>query len=78
VKLNRPAGMAVLKGIVTLFDLSPNAPKKEVLLNRIRDSPHVTKISDTPFECQRAKTNVSGRVKIPTWILLTPEKIHQK
>jgi hypothetical protein len=67
--------MAVLKGIATLFSLLPNAPKKEVLFNRIRDSPHVIKISDTAFEYRRAKTNVSGRVKIPTWILPTSEEV---
>jgi hypothetical protein len=67
--------MAVLKGIAMLFSLSPHAPKKEVLFNCIRDSPHVTKISDTAFEDQQAKTNVSGGVKIPTWILLTPEEV---
>ncbi len=35
----------------------------------------MTKISDTTFEYQQAKTNVSGGVKIPTWILLTPEEV---
>ncbi len=75
VVLNRLTGVAVLKGIATLFSLSTNAPKKEVLFNHISDSPHVTKISDTPFEYRQAKTNVSGGVKIPTWILLTPEKV---
>jgi hypothetical protein len=73
VELIRLTGVAILKEIVTLFSLSTNAPKKEVYLNCIRDSSHVTKISDTAFEYWQVKTNVSGRVKIPTWILLTPE-----
>ncbi len=75
MELNRSTGVAVLKGIATLFSLSTNAPKKEVLFNRIRDSPHVTKVSDTVFEYRQAKTNVSGGVKIPIWILLIPEEV---
>ncbi len=55
VELNRSTGMAVLKGIATLFSLLPNAPKKEVLFKCICDSPHLTKISDTAFEYQQAK-----------------------
>jgi hypothetical protein len=67
--------MAVLKGIVAVFNLSPNAPKKEVLFNCICDSPRVTKISRTESEYQRVKTNVSSWVKIKTWILLTPKEV---
>jgi hypothetical protein len=67
--------MTVLKGIATLFSQSPNALKKELLFNCIQDSPHVTNISDTAFKYRQAKTNVSGRVKIPTWILLIPEEV---
>jgi hypothetical protein len=75
VELNRSTGVAVLKGIAMLFNLLPNAPKKEVLFNCIIDSSHMTKISDTPFTHHQVKTNESGRVKIPTWILLTPNKV---
>ncbi len=75
VELNRLTGVAVLKGVAALLNLLPNAPKKEVLFNCICDSPHVTKISDTESEYQRAKTNVSGRKKIPTWILLTHKEV---
>jgi hypothetical protein len=69
--------VSALKDIVALFNLASSAPKREVLFNCIRDSPHVTKVSDTEFEYPRPKTataTVSG-VKIPTWILLTPEEV---
>ncbi len=47
-----------------------------MLFNRIRDFPHVTKISKNEFEYRRPKTGASaGGKKIPTWILLTPEEV---
>ncbi len=44
--------------------------KKEVLFNRIHDSPHVTQLSVDEFEYRHMK--VAGQ-KIPTWVLLTPK-----
>jgi hypothetical protein len=74
--LNRGRSVAALKEIAKMFNLSGGAQKKEVLLNRIRDSSHVTKISETEFEYRRPKTGASsGGKKIPTWILLTPEEV---
>jgi hypothetical protein len=69
--------VAALKEIAKMFNLSGGAQKKEVLFNRIRDSPHVTKISKTEFEYRRPKTGAAsaGGEKIPTWILLTPKQV---
>ncbi len=69
--------MSTLKEIAALFNLASSAPKKEVLFNRIRDSPHVTKVSDTEFEYRQPKmaTAMVSGAKIPTWILLTPEEV---
>ena len=65
-----------MKEIVKMFNLSGGAQKKEVLFNRIRVSPHVTKIGETEFEYHRPKTGASsGGKKIPTWILLLPEQV---
>jgi len=65
-----------LKEIAKMFNLSGCAHKKEVLINRIRDSPHVTKISETEFEYRRPERGASaGGKKIPMWILLTPEEV---
>jgi len=75
--LNRGTSVAALKEIAKMFNLSGNAQKKEILFNRIRDSPHVTKISETEFEYRRPKTGgaSTGGENIPTWILLTPEEV---
>jgi len=74
--LNRGTSIAALKEIAKMFNLSGCAQKKEVLYNRIRDSPHVTKISETKFEYHRPKRGASaGGKKIPTWILLTPKEV---
>jgi hypothetical protein len=74
--LNRGTSVAALKEIAMMFNLLGGAQKKEVIFNRIRDSPHVTKISETEFEYRRPKTGSSaGGKKIPTWILLTPKEV---
>jgi hypothetical protein len=74
--LNRGTSIAALKEIAKMFNLPGGAQKKEVPFNRIRDSPHVTKIRKTEFEYHRPKTGASaGGKKIPTWILLTPEEV---
>ena len=79
VALNRGTSVAALKEIAAYLNLSGAAPKKDVLFNRIRDSPRVTKISETEFQYQRPKMGGSSvghqRTKIPTWILLTPEDV---
>jgi len=46
--------------------------KKQLLFNRIRDSSGVMKVSDDKFEYRHA--SVVG-VKVPTWVILTPEVI---
>ena len=71
--LDRGTSVAALKEIAKMFNLCGDAQKKEVLFNRIRDSPHVIKISATEFEYRRPKTGAAsaGGNKIPTWILLT-------
>ncbi len=74
--MNRGTSVAALKEIAKMLNLSGGAQKKEVLFNRIRDSPHVTKISKTEFEYHHPKTGASaGGKKIPTWILLTPKEV---
>ena len=74
--LNRGTSVAALKEIAKMFNLSGCAYKKEVLFNWIRDSPHVTKISETEFKYHRPEKGASaGGKKIPTWILLTPEEV---
>jgi hypothetical protein len=74
--LNWGTSVAALKEIAMMFNLSGGAQKMEVLFNWIRDSPHVTKISETEFEYRRPKTGASaGGKKIPMWILLTPEEV---
>ena len=74
--LNWGASVAALKEIAKMFNLLGGVQKKEVLFNQIRDSPHVTKISETEFEYRRPKRGASaGGKKIPTWILLTPEEV---
>ena len=77
VALNRGTSVAVLKEIAAYLNLSGGAQKKEMLFNRLRDSPPVTKISETEFEYQRPKMggSVGHQTKIPTWILLTPEDV---
>jgi hypothetical protein len=60
-----------LKEIALMLNLAM-AGKKEVLFNRICDSPHVTKLSADEFEYRNAK--VAGQ-KIPSWVLLTPEDV---
>jgi hypothetical protein len=78
VALNRGTSIAALKEIAAYLNLSGAAPKKDVLFNRIRDSPRVTKISETEFQYQRPKmggSSVGHQTKIPTWILLTPEDV---
>jgi hypothetical protein len=61
-----------LKAIAIMLNLAGNG-KKEVLFNRIRDSPHAIRvINDQEFEYRHPK--VAGE-KIPTWILLTPEDV---
>ena len=75
--LDRGTSVAALKEIAKMFNLCGGAQKKEVLFNRICDSPHVIKISATEFEYRRPKTGAAsaGGNKIPTWILLTPEEV---
>jgi hypothetical protein len=75
--LDRGTSVAALKEIAKMLNLSGCAQKKEVLFNRIRDSPHVIKISATEFEYRRPKTGAAsaGGKNIPTWILLTPEEV---
>ena len=46
--------------------------KKEVIFNRIRDSPHVIRVGDKEFQYRHPK--VAGE-KIPTWILITPDDV---
>jgi hypothetical protein len=50
VALDWRMSIAALKEIAAYLNLLGGAPKKETLFNRIRDSPHVTKISKTEFE----------------------------
>jgi len=58
-----------LKAIASMLNLAGNG-KKEVLFNRIRDSPYAIRVvNDQEFEYRHPK--VAGE-KIPTWILLTP------
>ena len=77
--MNRGTSVAALKEIAAYLNLSGAAPKKDVLFNRIRDSPRVTKISESEFEYQRPKmgggSSVGHQMKIPTWIVLTPEDV---
>lgn len=76
VALNRGTSVAALKEIAAYLNLSGAASKNDVLFNRIRDSPRVTKISETEFQYQRPKMGESSvGTKIPTWILLTPEDV---
>ncbi len=60
-----------LKEIVMMLNLAMTG-KKEVLFNRIHESPHVTKLSADEFEYRHAK--VAGQ-KILTWVLLTPKGV---
>ncbi len=48
--LDRGTSVVALKEITKMFNLAGSAQKKELLFNRIRDSPHVTKISKTELE----------------------------
>ena len=60
-----------LKAITAMFKLSAHG-KKELLFNRIHDSSGVTKVSDDKFEYLHS--SVVG-VKVPTWVILTPEDV---
>jgi hypothetical protein len=61
-----------LKAIALMLNLAVHG-KKEVLFNRIRDSPHAIRvINDQEFEYHHPK---SAGEKIPTWILLTHEDV---
>ena len=60
-----------LKVTSLLLNLSVKG-KKEVLFNRIRDSPHTIRVSNKEFQYRHPK--VAGE-KIPTWILITPEDV---
>ena len=60
-----------LKAISLLLNIAVNG-KKEVLFNRIRDSPHAIRVSDEEFQYRHPK--VAGE-KIPTWILITPKDV---
>ncbi len=75
--MDRGTSVAALKEIAKMFNLLAGAQKKELIFNRICDSPHVTKISKTEFEYHCPKTGAAsaGGKKIPTWILLTPEEV---
>jgi hypothetical protein len=60
-----------LKAISLLLNLGVHS-KKEVLFNRIRDSPHAIRVGDEEIQYRHPK--VTGE-KIPTWILITPEDV---
>ena len=63
----KKTNMKSRKAIALMLNLAVNG-KKEVLFNRIRDSPYAIKvINDQEFEYRHPK--VAGE-KIPTWILL--------
>ena len=61
-----------LKAISLLLNLALKG-KKEVLFNRIRDSPRAIRVSNKEFQYQHPM--VAAGEKIPSWILITPEDL---
>ncbi len=60
-----------LKAIAIMVNVATNG-KKQLLFNCIRDSSEVTKVSVDEFEY--CHVLVVG-VKVPTWVILTPEVV---
>ena len=69
--LLKKTNIKTLRDIALKLNLG-QAGLKEVLSDRIRDSPHVRKVSEVEFEYRHAKG--TGK-KIPTWVLLTPKDV---
>jgi hypothetical protein len=63
--------MKTLKAIAIMVNVATNG-KKQLLFNHIRDSLEVTKVTADKFEYCHA--SVVG-VKVPTWVILTPEVV---
>jgi hypothetical protein len=63
----KKTNVELLKEISLMLNLGTTGTK-EVLFNRIRDSPHAIRVSNKEFEYRTGE-------KIPTWILLTPKEV---
>ena len=62
----------ILKEVASQLKYAATGTKR-VLFNKLRDCPNVTRDGDDAFEYQHVK-EVSGK-KVPTWLILNPEKV---